>query len=482
MKKLLPLIALLTFSGIYNTTKSQCLISDLKVRLVDVNTSNCEATFDFTWTQDVNLGNKYAYIHMWLEPLYHTPAANWTTMYSNTSSYPTAADLVNALTTIVIDNNASDFPSLGTVYHPDPTYVLSSTAGMSIVKTHLNNTLIERMTVKNIKVKLPDCPGAKTIVFDIWASQAQNGKNVHCAVQGAKLVINEIQGTGLLYCTTPRQFQVFIQNSGPALSDVKYNVFLDEDPKTILTPLDTLVYTSAPVTLPTDGLYASALTGYLPYSNNPYSARQPLLVEVTIPDRPNTTLFQIANACAPLPVRFLSFTIQQQADKIILNWQTAMEQKNNYFEVQRKVATGPYQTIASIPTKAFNGNSGTLLNYQYVEADNLKGAGQLYYRIKQVDLDGNFMYSEIRSLKNEAARATILVYPNPGNGMVNVVIPDGMGAVDLVVNNIDGKEIRRWNAVVSRQVQLTQLNPGTYTLRTVVRQTGEVLVNRIVIQ
>ena len=146
------------------------------------------------------------------------------------------------------------------------------------------------------------------------------------------------------------------------------------------------------------------------------------------------------------------------------------------------LGNGNYQTIAFVPTKALNGNSDVILNYQYTDLDNLEGTGQLYYRIKQVDLDGNFKYSEIRSVKNDAAKAAILVYPNPGNGMVNVVIPDGLGTVDLVVNNLEGKEVRRWNAVMNRQVQLTQLNPGVYTLRTVVRQTGEVLINRIVIQ
>lgn len=482
MKKLLLLLAIITSFGIYNHSTAQCVISDLKIRPTDINSGSCEVSFDFTWTQDVNIGNKYAYIHIWTESGYHTPAANWVDKYSNTGAYPKAADLVYALSTIVIDKNSSDTPLIGTVYHPDLSYILPQQTGLSVTKVHLNNTLIERLTVQNIHITLPACTGAQTLMFDIWASQAANGKNVHCVTQGGKLIINEIRANGLLYCFTPRQFQAIIQNIGPALNNVTYKVYLDYPPLNIINPQDTLVYSSDSIDFPADYTYVSPILDYLPYSASKVSASKPLIMEVTIPGRPNTTIASIFNGCAPLPVKFISFTAMQENDKVMLNWQTGNELNNKGFEVQRKFTSGNYQTIAFIPSQALNGNSGLSLNYSYHDMDKLDGKGQVYYRIKQVDIDGNSNYSEVRAIKNNAVKIDLLIYPNPGNGMTNITIPDGIGLIDISLNDIAGKEIKRWNSVNMRHVQLHNLHSGIYTLRVRIQETGDILVNKIVIQ
>jgi len=479
MKKLLLLLVLFSGSGLFNYSSSQCVISDLSVRLISVNYTTCEYTFDFSWTQEVNLGNKFAYVHMWSQSGYHTPAANWVGMYKGTSDYPKAADLVNAVSTIVIDSNSKDIPVIGTEYHPDPTYVLPQLTGLSIVKVHLNNTLIERMTVQNIKLILPNCVGAQTILFDIWASQAANGKNVHCASQGARLVVNEIRPVGLLECSLPRRFQVFIQNNGPALDNVQYDVHLDYAPFGVLNPTDTVVFVSTPITLPANGTYTSPLTGYLPYSERNPSVGLPLIIEVTVPDRPNTTTARIENGCGTLPVTLTFFTAQQQKDKILLNWQTAKEQNCRGFEIQRSSSAGDYRAIAFVNSKALTGNSEVLLDYGYTDMDNLQGAGIVYYRIKQVDLDGKSIFSEVRPVKINIKAGDISVIPNPAAGFAKVILPAGSGPADIMLHDNTGKTIKSWNGVVD-QLQLDNLVKGIYILRVFIKQTGEIKVKKII--
>ncbi len=471
MKKLLLFLSLVLSFAFYQPGFAQCTISDLKVRLIEVNTSTCEVSFDLSWTQEVNSGNKFAYIHMWTQSAYHTPVANWATMYSNPAAYPKAADLVNALSTFVIDDNHADSPFIGTVYHPDEMNVTPQQQFLSVVKVHLNNTLIERMTLKNIKLTLPSCTGMQTIIFDIWASQAQNGKNVHCATQGANLVINEVRPVGAIICTEPRQFQVFIQNTGPQIDSVKYDVHLDNEPFGILDPTDTIVFVSDYITLPANGFYTSPVTGYLPYSNRDPSSSLPLIVEVTVPLRPNTTIATMENACGPLTVKLTSFTAQQVKSKVVLQWQTATEQNNRGFEVQRKLPGENYRVIGFVPSRSFTGNSNGFLDYSFNDESGLTRAGQVFYRLRQVDLDGYSSLSEVRLVNYNIEKTAVIIYPNPAAGEATIILPSGIGAVDIVLHDAAGKEIRKWSGVID-QLRVNGLNPGLYMLRIFIKDTG----------
>lgn len=479
MKKLLLFLTLLITTGMYNRSVAQCTISDLKVNLKQVNTSTCEVVFDLSWTQDVNTGNKFAYLHMWNQNGYHTPAENWTGMYEGNQDYPMAADLVNALATIVIEKNGSDLPEIGLVYRPDPNYILPQLSGLTVSKVHLTPA-IERMTVQNIRLILPSCSGVQTIMFDAWASQADHGRNVHCATQGASLVINEVKPVGSITCVVPRKFQVIIQNSGPAIDSVYYDVHIDYPPIRILNPTDTVVFESGPITIPANGYYYSPVTGYLPYSERDPTTSLPLLIEVTLPARPNTTTALVENGCGTLPVSFSSFIVKQQQDHIQLNWQTASEQNNRGFEVQRKLQAGDFKTIAFVPSKAMDGNSDVLLNYSYADRD-LLISEQVFYRIKQINLDGFSMYSEVRFIRNNTGNFDMLLYPNPGRGMTNLVLPAGTGAANILLYDMSGREIKRWAVVADQQIQLSNLNPGNYVVRVFIKDNGMVLTRKLVI-
>jgi len=480
MKKILLLLIWVASLGVYERVSAQCVISDLKVFPHSIDYSTGEVVFDLSWTQDINNGSKFSYIHIWTQADYHTPTVNWVNMYHNPTAYPKAADLVNALATIVIENNSADIPVIGTVYHPDPSYALPQQSGLSVVKIHLNNTLIERMTVKNIKVflPLPITVGAEQmLMFDVWASQAANGKNVHCVSQGNGLVINEITVHGNILCNVPRQFSLIIINNDPYALTVTYKVFLDYANPEILDPTDTLVFSSSSITIPPNSTYTS---GPQDYPTSIYSAERPLIAEITSSGSPNTILVALQNSCGPLAVKFSSFKAIQLKDRITLSWQTASEQNNSGFEIQRKLSGADYRAIGFVPSKTTTGNSNLLLDYNYDDMDNLSRTGQLFYRIRQVDLDGKSSFSEVRLLNNHSEKIEILIYPNPSRGSARVILPTGIGAVDITLNNSEGKAIRKWDRVVD-QLQLNQLTPDIYLLRIIVKETGAVQAYKIIV-
>ena len=225
-------------------------------------------------------------------------------------------------------------------------------------------------------------------------------------------------------------------------------------------------------------------------SNLPAGTLYRVLFDFTVAancNQPNTKYILdefsvLQKAKGGLPVKFSLFNAQQGNGKVQLNWQTASEYNNKEFAVQRRMGSGGYQTIAVVPSKALYGNSGLTLNYSYDDLTNLVGAGQVYYRIKQIDLDGHTDFSEIRSIRNNAKKFNITIYPNPGRDLVKVTIPDGAGIVDISLSDMSGKEIKRWNSTTVKNIELANLRPGMYTIRINVKETGEVLVEKILIQ
>jgi Secretion system C-terminal sorting domain len=190
----------------------------------------------------------------------------------------------------------------------------------------------------------------------------------------------------------------------------------------------------------------------------------------------------IETSGGPLPVRFNAFTAVQANGKVALKWQTAQELNNKTFEVQRKFATGGYQSIATVPTKAFNGNSGVSLDYSIDDVENLTGKGQVYYRIKQIDLDGRANFSEIRSVRNNAKKITLSIYPNPGRDFVKLTIPGGTGLADISITDAAGKEIRKWVSTMQKNMEINGLKPGLYSIRVNIKESGDLLVEKFMIQ
>jgi hypothetical protein len=107
-----------------------------------------------------------------------------------------------------------------------------------------------------------------------------------------------------------------------------------------------------------------------------------------------------------LPVLLTSFTANVENNtNVILKWQTANEQNSDFFQIERSIDG---QTFKAIDRVAAAGNSALPRNYTFTDK-NPKAGGQskIVYRLKQVDIDQNYFYSEIVSVKIKTSKISM---------------------------------------------------------------------------
>ncbi|MBN1479193.1 T9SS type A sorting domain-containing protein [candidate division KSB1 bacterium] len=176
---------------------------------------------------------------------------------------------------------------------------------------------------------------------------------------------------------------------------------------------------------------------------------------------------------SPVPVELYSFYAQVDNSKnIVLNWSTAAESNNYGFQVQRLCdgAPGQFETIGFVKG---NGTATDSQNYRFVDKN--VPAGTYFYRLKQIDFDGSYKFSDtikitlvlpaevhlFQNYPNPFNRSTEIAYNLPMNGHVVLNIYDEMGhEIICLVDQfqIKGKYTVTWNAtdVLGKEVSSGQ--------------------------
>lgn len=155
-----------------------------------------------------------------------------------------------------------------------------------------------------------------------------------------------------------------------------------------------------------------------------------------------------------LPVNFTSFDAQCYQKGAMLTWSTATEQNSDRFEVQRSLNGLDWSTIGSVKAA---GNSNGNRSYQYLD---LTGGAYLY-RLRQVDIDGRFVTTDIKRTNCKAGEFNVALYPVPAKDVLNVVIKsDKSIRTDLLIVDMAGKIVNRIP---------TQINSGNNTINLNVR-------------
>src|SRR5882757_670562 len=122
----------------------------------------------------------------------------------------------------------------------------------------------------------------------------------------------------------------------------------------------------------------------------------------------------LAATPGPLPIILYSFNVTKTGDNSLLDWSTSQESNSNRFDVLRSADGIVFNTIASVKAA---GNSTANKVYSLVDTKPLRGKN--YYKLKMIDIDGAFKFSEIRYL-NFVDRLSIKVYPNPSTDIVYI--------------------------------------------------------------
>lgn len=193
------------------------------------------------------------------------------------------------------------------------------------------------------------------------------------------------------------------------------------------------------------------------------------------------TSVDIANT--PLPVDLISFTGFLNDQQIRLAWSTASEINNDYFELERSYDGEYYQSITTI---SGNGNTNEITKYNFKDRDYHEGIN--YYRLKQVDFDGNFeIFEPIVISAQTTQQAQLTIYPNPSNSELHIRLDgiDNQSGSSMVISDHMGKIVYREPlSPATKQWSIENLNtilvPGIYLLNV---QTGSSnLREKLVIQ
>jgi hypothetical protein len=113
----------------------------------------------------------------------------------------------------------------------------------------------------------------------------------------------------------------------------------------------------------------------------------------------------------PLPVELVSFTATAEGRTAVrLAWATASERNSARFEVERSLNGTSFQLVRAVAAAGTSTNAHT---YDLRDASLPTGVSQLYYRLRQVDVDGAAHYSVVRPVALAGAPAGLSLYPNP---------------------------------------------------------------------
>jgi len=486
MKTPLRYLLILSVSGLaFQKVNAQCTASDILIQnvvaaSVQPSATSCTATFDLSFTMENNNGNKFIFLHAWKEgPTYPNffDCSNGSPGPGTTRPVPTHTDLIGAFLNIGIDNSGAT-PVLLASYPPDAGVTFNSVT--SISRTILpNGSAFFVLTGVTATFPAP-CNTPFLMALDFWSSQAAQAQTAQCVSCHILYAINFLSATaGLANCATLTYSATLNNLSGNATLTGYYRVFADANGDGHLsTSADALIRDTTQFTI--TGA-STVVSGSIPSVN----INQELFLVATITGgvaNGGTIVILIPSTqCAPLPVTFKSFSASRTSkSNVSLKWETATETNNSGFVVLRNMGNGVWSPVTFIPSQAADGNSSSALTYTFTDLNSSKGITQ--YRIRQVDIDGRAKYSEIRAVRGYEQKAKLIVYPNPSrDGRVNVVFDDAEGTRDVSLMDISGRMIKQWKAVTGNTLEIENLGQGMYSLRVVVRETGEQSIEKIVV-
>jgi hypothetical protein len=137
-----------------------------------------------------------------------------------------------------------------------------------------------------------------------------------------------------------------------------------------------------------------------------------------------------------LPVKFVGFTLTKKNADMFIQWSTAEELNADMYELERSYDGSNWNTIAYI---AAIGNSSDLNNYSY--SDKNITSKVVYYRVKQVDKNGSFTYTSIKSMKNETAIVSDIKIASVQNKVLLQFPIEIKGSVVVRFVNLNGQVI-----------------------------------------
>lgn len=183
----------------------------------------------------------------------------------------------------------------------------------------------------------------------------------------------------------------------------------------------------------------------------------------------------LGNTCSSiaLPVELNNFSGEVHGERAILEWETLSEHQNDFFEVLKSRDGNYWHSIGKVNGK---GNSIHSSKYNFVDDQITKGDN--YYRLKQVDFNGDYTFSPALVLYHNNNR---LLYPNPASNTIILEPSVITNASSIFMVNINGRVVLKINAELDKPINISSLDAGLYFVN-IYTKTKEHHIERLIIE
>lgn len=167
---------------------------------------------------------------------------------------------------------------------------------------------------------------------------------------------------------------------------------------------------------------------------------------------------------APVPVTWGTVEARAVGSKAQISWETITETNNEHFAIERKTADQEsWQPLGRIPSQ---GTSTQFRRYHFM--DDAPAVGINYYRLRQVDHDGQFAFSRVVSVTVEHS-TKVTLFPNPARDQLTLQVSNSE-SLSVLLRTMQGQLIKSWvmpAAEIGLTIPLDQIPQGTYMLQLV---------------
>jgi len=176
----------------------------------------------------------------------------------------------------------------------------------------------------------------------------------------------------------------------------------------------------------------------------------------------------------PLEVDLINFQVKQSSRTAILNWATASEINNDYFAIEHSVDGLAFEVVGKV-----DGNGTTDKKVDYSFSHQTPNTGINYYRLQQLDFNGEYSYSEIRQLNFKGRAAQLNIFPNPA---VDLIQLEGVKAgYSLEVYNLLGKQVLKKTLNDVSQLSVTNFAKGVHVFKVLDHNGMPIFTDKILI-
>ncbi|KAA0989165.1 T9SS type A sorting domain-containing protein [Dyadobacter aurulentus] len=182
------------------------------------------------------------------------------------------------------------------------------------------------------------------------------------------------------------------------------------------------------------------------------------------------SLFLISDSQSPpLPVTLVSFVAVRQENQALLTWKTTSEINSDRFDIEHSINGKDWNLIGSVPAR------GERSDFEFYSFRDLNPAGgENLYRLKMVDKDSSFAYSQIENLRFESE---VVLYPNPVSDG-KVYLESAAKIHQIRIFDSRGNSVVNWH-LAHGSLDVSRLPAGSYVIQ-ISSANGLVSVHRIV--